>query len=166
MIGKLNFCIPGHPKGKERPRFVPGMTRPITPKKTLEYERMVLQIFKARFPGHEPFVGPVMVRMTAVFPIPKSFTVAQRRAALEGKMFCTSKPDKDNIEKAIYDALNGAAWVDDSQVSGGCIKRYGSPARIDVTIEPMVQEVDSAADRRRKAKLAQPELVMGRPVRK
>src|SRR3546814_8353491 len=41
----------------------------------------------------------------------------------------------DLIEKLIVDALNKIAFTDDAQVMGGGIKRYGSPARIDISFE-------------------------------
>lgn len=34
------------------------------------------------------------------------------------------KPDKDNLEKAVLDALTGLAWVDDAQISDGRIRKF------------------------------------------
>ena len=36
--------------------------------------------------------------------------------ALDGDIKPTVKPDADNVEKAVKDALNGVVWVDDCQV--------------------------------------------------
>jgi Holliday junction resolvase RusA-like endonuclease len=38
----------------------------------------------------------------------------------------TQKPDKDNLEKAIMDALNKLVWEDDSQVYSGRTAKYWS----------------------------------------
>ena len=35
---------------------------------------------------------------------------------LEGAIKPTKKPDIDNMQKAVLDALNGLAWDDDSQI--------------------------------------------------
>lgn len=147
---KLNFSILGEPRGKGRPQFHRKSGRVYTPAETAAQEEWVRATFKQKFPRHRPFTGPVMVRMTAVFPIPKGFNQAQRAAAGEGRLYFTGKPDKDNIEKLVYDALNGVAWVDDGQVQGGCIKRYGSPERVDVTIEPLEGLPETNSDRRRR----------------
>ena len=82
---------------------------------------------------------------------------AQRAAALTGQLYATKKPDKDNIEKAIADALNGVAWFDDAQISGGGTKRYGSPERVDVTIEELDGIVETPGDIRRKNKFNNPQ---------
>lgn len=161
---KISFSIPGPPQGKGRPRHTKS-GRTYTPLETVEAERDILRMFKLAHPRHKPFLGPVMVRVTAIFPIPAGFNAKQRAAAMAGEIFYTSKPDKDNIEKLLYDALNGHAWIDDSQCSGGCIKRYGHPPRLDVTIEELSNPVASGADIRREKKASQGQLVLGRPVK-
>lgn len=102
---------------------------------TVKIEKAILSEFKVRFPRHTPWIGAIMLRFTAVFPVVSGFTVEQRAAAARGELYHTAKPDKDNIEKLLTDALNGAAWVDDAQIQGGGVKRYGSPPRIDVVLE-------------------------------
>ena len=161
MGRKLSFTVPGVPKGKARPRFDPRSGRAFSSKETVAEERAIATIFKLKFPHHQPFTGAVMMRFTAVFPIPKGFSAAQRAAALEGTLLHTSTPDKDNVEKQIADAINGLAWVDDSQVMGGGMKRYGEVPRIDVTLEELDTVVASPAEKRRRTKLVrQPELAL------
>jgi Holliday junction resolvase RusA-like endonuclease len=47
----------------------------------------------------------------------------------------TKKPDIDNIEKIIFDALNGIAYNDDSQiVSCWADKFYSTVPRVEVVI--------------------------------
>lgn len=160
---KLKFSIGGTPKGKGRPRATARIagTRAFvsmyTPEATRRAEAMIAKAFKAAFPRHRPFTGPVMLRFTAVFETPESFTKEQKQAARRGELYHTSKPDKDNIEKLVKDALNGLAWIDDSQAQGGGIKRYGTCERIDVVIEPL-PSIGSPADRRREAALKQRKL--------
>lgn len=144
---RLRFSIPGEPKGKGRPRaharIVMVDDEPTavvsmhTPADTTAAENAVKAAFRAKFPHHRPWAGAVMIRFTAVFAIPKSLNKAQLAAAHAGKLYATKKPDKDNIEKLIVDALNTIAWVDDCQVMGGGVKRYGQSPRVEVELEEL-----------------------------
>jgi len=92
-----------------------------------------------------------MLRFTAIFEPPASWTQKLKNAAAAGQLYHTSKPDKDNVEKLIVDALNGWAFADDSQVQGGGVKRYGSPARLIVELEPLAQAAVTPAIKRAEA---------------
>lgn len=110
---KFTFIVPGRPKGKGRPR----MTRAghvYTPPATRAYESEVRQAFLKQ--GGETFGGaPVMVEIEALFPMPVSWS-KRDRAERDGT-FCDHKPDLDNIEKAVLDALNAVSWTDDKAVA-------------------------------------------------
>ena len=62
------------------------------------------------------FCGPVMLTITCYFP-KKGLKPGKREPH-------THKPDKDNLEKAIMDALNKLVWKDDSQVFYGHTAKY------------------------------------------
>jgi Holliday junction resolvase RusA-like endonuclease len=62
--------------------------------------------------GGEVLEGPVSVRIVCWFERPKSHSKKRRRER-EPK---TTKPDLDNVGKAILDALNEIAYSDDGQV--------------------------------------------------
>jgi Holliday junction resolvase RusA-like endonuclease len=62
--------------------------------------------------GGEVLEGPVSIRVVCLFDRPKSHS-KKRRQYTEPK---TTKPDLDNIGKAILDALNEIAYNDDGQV--------------------------------------------------
>lgn len=128
------LSIPGRPQGKQRPSTAPGHSRPYTPAETVAAEKRIRELWKRKFPRHVPLTGPVMLRFTAVFSIPQGFTALQRASALDGRLYATVKPDKDNIEKLVCDSLNGLAYVDDAQIQGGGVKRYGSPERVDIEL--------------------------------
>jgi Holliday junction resolvase RusA-like endonuclease len=136
---RLAFSVPGVPHGKERPRVAPGQSRPYTPNRTVAAEKAVRDEFDKRFPNHVALTCPVMLRFTAIFPIPPSWPKYVKEAAARGEVFHVTVPDKDNIEKLIVDALNRVAFLDDGQIQGGGVKRYGSPARIDIVLEAMAQ---------------------------
>lgn len=166
MGRKVSFSLPGEPKGKGRPRAVPGIdaagelfVRLITPADTRAEEARVRAAFRKAHPDHKPFTGPVLLRFTAVFETPRSFNRALREAAARGELYAIKKPDKDNIEKLIVDALNKIAFADDQQVMGGGIKRYGSPARIDISFECLGSaDVPITPGQRRAERVRQPEL--------
>lgn len=147
MTDRVKFTVRGDPKGKGRARAVPSIVwrdgvpeaivRMVTPPDTVAAEKLVRDAFRLRHPRHVLWTGPVMLRFTAVFETPKSFNRALQAAAQTGKLYAVKKPDKDNIEKLITDALNNVAFADDAQVMGGGVKRYGSPARLDIILEKL-----------------------------
>ena len=70
--------------------------------------------------------------------MPKSYSKARTKACLEGLEWPTKKPDADNIEKGVYDALNGLAYTDDKQiVMTNTVKVYGPEARVEIMIEEL-----------------------------
>lgn len=169
MAERIAFTIDGEPQGKERPRghariiWQGGVPKAVvtfhTPKETVQAEKAVLQAFRAAHPRHVPFAGPVLLKFVAIFAIPTSWPAKLQEAARRGTLFCMKKPDKDNIEKLIVDALSppkrrpgdqvaptpaGYAWVDDQQVMGGGLKRYGHPPRVEVWIEALTGPGDMA----------------------
>ncbi len=136
-MASVSFTVPGNPQGKARPRFGNGHT--YTPAKTVMYENLIRACYRrmVKMLGHEnPFQGQVQVYITAVYPIPKSASKKRRGAMLGGKLLPTVKPDLDNVIKAVLDALNGVAYLDDSQiVSLSASKRYGITPRVEVLLE-------------------------------
>lgn len=173
MSRRVAFSVPGEPKGKGRPRAVPrivwkdgepeAVVSLITPPDTKEAEAVVREAFRRAFPRHKPFTGPVLLRFTAVFETPRSFNKALREAAARGKLYAVKKPDKDNIEKLIVDALNGVAFVDDQQVMGGGMKRYGTPARLEISFEPLDSPDVPATPGQKRAERAQQQPLPLRP---
>jgi Holliday junction resolvase RusA-like endonuclease len=97
----LCFTAPGNPQPKERPRTFlrGGRAVTITPERTREAERHVREcaMSAALLEGHVSFTGPVAV--SCIF-----FRGDERRC------------DIDNLVKVVLDAINGLAYVDDSQI--------------------------------------------------
>lgn len=56
----------------------------------------------------------LMFNIRFVMPLPKSAT-KKTKAELVGQ-FCGANIDLDNLEKALYDAMNGVIFADDKQV--------------------------------------------------
>lgn len=88
----------------------------------------------------DPWTGPVRVTITAISAIPKSWPKRYGIALLHGdKLYDDGKPDGDNIEKLVWDACSEIMWRDDAQVvEWHGLKRYGSPERVEVVIEQVL----------------------------
>lgn len=120
--------------GKQRPRVTRHVT--YTPKKTVEYEKLVREIFKEKYKNHELINGPVKMHVTAYFKIPKSASKIKKTAMERNRIRPTKKPDWDNIGKIITDALNKVAYEDDKQVVSCVVEKYYSKEpRLQVEIE-------------------------------
>ena len=120
-----------------------------TPRKTMNYEARIASAWDQTV-GVRPLIeGPVELDVLAVFSMPES-RASRIRGAINTISRLTkggadarsdayreraetirvlsekvSKPDWDNIGKAVCDALNGVAWKDDAQVIDARVrKRY------------------------------------------
>lgn len=116
----LNFSVPIRPRGKGRPRVTTrgGKPRTYTPKQTVEFENDIAKHARAAMSAarQEIAQGPLYMHVTALFPVPKSWSKRKRTEALDRLSWHTGTPDADNILKAVGDALNGVVWHDDKQL--------------------------------------------------
>lgn len=138
MTGLLQFTVPGVPQGKGRPRFVRATGRTYTPTKTASYEAVIRSYAHEAMllAGYKPFEGPVRLTVQAVFP--KAASWSKKKAA--ETFWHTSKPDADNLLKALSDSMNAVVFRDDSQVaSASVIKSYSGDgsARLVVLVEAL-----------------------------
>lgn len=127
----FSFKIPGIPGHQERPRIVriSGFSRMADTKASVNWKALVKlcaqeAMRNACLPA--PFPRDVAISLTilAVFPRPKSARgdPSQRSAKL-------TKPDWDNIGKAISDAMNGVVYEDDCAIyCAGVTKAIGERA--------------------------------------
>jgi Holliday junction resolvase RusA-like endonuclease len=132
-------------------------------------EREIATLYRLAARSVPLMTGTVCLSVEAVFGVPRSWSRRLRSAALAGEVAYTGKPDKDNIEKLVMDALNGVAWVDDCQVDRGpVVKRYGVPERIEVTVEHVkaADGLKTPAELRREAKVASGMVGAKRPKRR
>lgn len=104
----IDLIIYGKPMGKGRPRFGKaknGNMVAYTPFKTRKYEQEIKSLFQIAMFGKEMLEGPVKVTITAFFSSKKKTG------------WHTSRPDLDNIIKAILDSMNEIILKDDSAVA-------------------------------------------------
>lgn len=84
-----------------------------------------------------PTAEAVTLMMVAFIPIPASWSKQKRACAAAGLVLPTHRPDLDNYEKAITDALNGVCYEDDSQICDVIkSKRYSTNPRVHVSVHP------------------------------
>ena len=79
---------------------------------------------------------PVTLRIVARFEPPKSASKKRQQQMLSGEIPPLKKPDIDNIVKVVADALNGAAYHDDTQIIFTVAKKaYSAVEGLDITVE-------------------------------
>jgi len=134
---EINFMIPGEPVAKGRARaFVRGgKVGHYTPNKTAVYEKTVATLASVAMGGNPPIEVACRLKVDFFMPIPKSWSLKKQLLAIAGEIKPTSKPDVDNLIKAVKDGLNGVVWLDDSQVVEiVAVKKYDQNPRVDVEV--------------------------------
>ena len=136
---EIVFEVDGEVRGKGRPRFTQA-GKVYTPMHTRLYEKQIRRAFIER--GGTMFDGPVHIDIECVAGVQRSASKAARKMRLAGQELSIRKPDLDNVEKCVLDALNGLAYADDvSVMSVRKIKgRYEETPRLIVR----VREIDAA----------------------
>lgn len=111
----IAFIVPGQPQGKGRARIVRigAFNRLATPKQTVAYEGLIAHATAEAMGGRAMLTGPVSVALSIECLVPASWSGKKQRQALAGEVMPTSKPDIDNVVKAVFDGMNGVLWRDD-----------------------------------------------------
>lgn len=143
----IEFHVPGAPQGKGRPKIVKigGFSRMATPKKTANYESLVAHAAHAAMAGAPLFEGPVGCELTIHCAVPQSWSGKKQRSALASEILPTSKPDIDNVVKAIFDGCNGVLWRDDVLVVELAVrKRYAATPGVYVKVWALAERTVQA----------------------
>jgi len=124
MRTPIEFFITGQPKGQPRARsrqFGKGVYNPDTAD---DWKSCIRADWKAL--NQPAWEGPLKVSLAFYFARPAShFGTGKKAGILKDKAphWYEKKPDQDNLDKAVLDALtNAGAWSDDCQACTG--KRY------------------------------------------
>jgi Holliday junction resolvase RusA-like endonuclease len=136
----VTITLPGIPRGKGRPKFSTrgGFARAYTDSQTVSYEGAIRLAASQAMNGEPPFDGALAMIMTAVFPVPVSWSKKKQAAALAGEVRPTGKPDFDNLVKSVADGMNGIVCRDDAQFVSALIqKEYGSTPGVTITVNPI-----------------------------
>lgn len=131
----IEFFVAGDPKGQPRAKAFHrgGFTKMYDPGTADHWKALIMQEMKARgLLGCVRLGGPMRVDLTFFFPRPKKhFHTSKARAGQlreNAPYWHTSKPDRDNSDKAALDCLTTLdIWTDDCIVCDGRIqKRYAN----------------------------------------
>jgi len=145
----IELFIEGEPVAQPRPRAVSmgGKARMYNPKTAKAWKKLIgirVSSFLLSKGITSPMMGAVAVRSVFYLQRPKSHYGTGRNASRlkdSAPAFCTKKPDLDNLQKAVFDALTDIqAWHDDSQVIDECtVKKWadGRGPGLFLTIEPI-----------------------------
>ena len=137
----VSFHVPGKPQGKARARtfYNPnaGKHMSMTPESTVLYENLIKTMYICAAKGCKfERDTPVTLCIVARYIPAKSTSKKKMQQMLEGEILPLKKPDMDNIVKVIADALNGVAYLDDSQIVLVKAKKvYSAVEGIDVVVE-------------------------------
>ncbi len=115
----LTFRVPGPPvpKGRHKSRVAgkcpKHFIQTYTPKETVAFEVLVAKT--ARAAGATILEGPIALVVISVWPYRKGDPKWVRESGLYFPK--DTKPDGDNVYKAVADGLEGVAYTNDSKVS-------------------------------------------------
>ena len=138
----IQLTVPGQPMGKQRARTRTVNTKAgksfvmsYTPKKTLNYETYIKELFIIKYPRFKPLEGALSVDLKAYLDIPKSKSKKQKELMRQHKIMPTTRPDVDNIFKVFLDAMQGVCFKNDSQVVAARLaKFYSETPRVEIII--------------------------------
>lgn len=137
-MSEFRLTVHGEPIAKGRPKFSVIGGRPIarTPAKTRRYEDVIRQTAIQQWNG-APVLKDVPLTVYASFfrAVPGSWSKKKQQAAIAGDARPISRPDADNLIKAVTDGLNGVIYHDDAQIVGLiCRKFYGEAPRVEILV--------------------------------
>jgi len=119
----IKLFIPGIPGSKQSFRvggFRGGKFIAYKDKKVEQNENNIRAVVLGQLdPGFVPFAGGVVVNLlTYIFPPLKTFNRKTLQEIEQGGIvYKTTKPDlTDNLNKALFDALQGIIYINDSQI--------------------------------------------------
>jgi len=106
----LTLDIPIRPKPAPRPRVTRRGT--YNPKDYTDYKNAIALLAEREKP--KKIEGAVLLKIEYRFKMPNSWS-KKKKVEMQG-LWHTSRPDLDNLDKSIKDALSGVCYNDDSQV--------------------------------------------------
>lgn len=126
-MARTYFTVPGIPvaQPRQRHRIIPGknFVQNYTPKNDpVNAFKAAVRLAAAAAHQGGPLTGPVELNVTYLMPRPKNHYRTGKHAGQlkdDAPRMHTSKPDRDNLDKALKDALKGICWIDDAQVCDG-----------------------------------------------
>lgn len=150
MSNRAHFVIAGIPQRWPRAMPIIRKGRAVmiaqggkVGKQARDHKKVTAQLAGVAMGGKLPWTGPVMMSVVAVFPIPTSWPQYLQKKARAGEVPHIADPDLDRIVNQVLDACKGIVFEDDNQVCSFVApfsKRYGYPARTEVTFHLLDQQ--------------------------
>jgi Holliday junction resolvase RusA-like endonuclease len=145
MTTTIEFFVPGDPKGQPRARAFAmnrggkTMVRMYDPATAEGWKNAIAMAAKAHCP-FPALLGPLRISEHFVFARPRSHFRTGRFAGVlrdDAPYYHVGKPDRDNLDKAVLDALKMLGFFkDDCQVcSGELLKTYGDKPGCSIRID-------------------------------
>jgi Holliday junction resolvase RusA-like endonuclease len=143
---KLNFKILGTPTPKQSARFriIKGkkgdFVSSYQSKSVKDVAKIIALQIKPQLPkGFKLLDTPLAADIIFVFPPLKSFSKKKMEELESGKtIFKDTKPDNDNLQKALFDPMEGLVFTNDSRVClTRCKKIYGLVPRTEITLHEL-----------------------------
>lgn len=132
-----HFTIKGNPKPKQSVRFTKTGHK-YQPKELIQEEKNIRsQIIEQLPKNFELLKNGIELSIVFYFPPLKTFNKKIMNDIENGKIIPkTTKPDLDNLEKMILDAMQGVVYLNDSQIYCKASQKYYSlTPQINITIE-------------------------------
>jgi len=127
---QVNMKVPGVPVGMPRTKacirgnhagvYNPTKTSTGASNGVAEFKAAIRLVAASKHRG-QLFTGPLRVDLQFVFPRQANRVWKSRPMPRYRKV---TKPDRDNLDKLVMDALKGVLWVDDNQVCAGSIEKW------------------------------------------
>ena len=115
-VTRIEFLVPGPPIPQPRPRIGLRGGKPRVYRDDSHpvhaYKQHVRLVARQSYHG-SPLEGPVSVSLAFLMPRPLSKVWKRQAMPREPHI---GRPDLDNLEKSVLDAVLGVLWVDDAQV--------------------------------------------------
>lgn len=119
----ISFSVRGTPKPQPRARAVRrGAHAGVYDPGTAESWKALVVLSARPYRPATPLESALRVSIDFLLPRPKRL---MRKRDEPGELFCAAKPDRDNCEKAVLDALGQDGWWrDDAQVCAGEVRKF------------------------------------------
>ncbi len=129
MSTSYTITVIGNPlaKNKKRARWVDGKPKVYPDQSHRPWSALVIDAVEQAGLAGKRFTGPLRVDCTWRFRRPrKHYRTGKHENELrsDAPFYVSNKPDRDNLDKAVLDALTQSGiWVDDAQASTGMLRR-------------------------------------------
>jgi len=136
------LTILGDPKAQGRPRACAfGKHARMYERKQDKAAKHTLAVIARLRAPKELLRGPLRVDIRLYFARPQAhYGSGRNRGVVKplAPLWHTSRPDRDNLDKLVLDALTGVFWRDDNQVCAGEItKQYSDRPRTEIGIKKL-----------------------------